>query len=357
MKSGYHLSVNCREAENSTNTSTSFHPPDRVWKFIWNLQIPPKLKHFWWKACGNYLATKENLHRRKWNPSPSCPICKNYVESIEHILFGCKWTEAVWFGCNLTYKVDSLTISSVMKWTISIMENLDSAFDSSEILSKCVCVAWQIWKSRNDWVFNSVPVNPVDTVRKKIYNWEEIQGCLKAHGSGRSPETTNPIPQQWIPPKKGSFKANCDAAMEKGSNQVAIAAVIRDFRGRIIDGICNLVSASNVLQGEAMAIRLAGQILKANNIMGASIESDNQSMVKLCSTENVPPWDCLAIVEDICSLSSTIHNAFSWIHRNCNRVAHWVASSCLRKTILANWVGNPPPSLSSVCTSDASFEA
>lgn len=76
------------------------------------------------------------------------------------MLFGCEWTKAVWFGSNLNFKVDTYSISSVMKWTISIMEHLNSALDGEVWVTKCIFLAWQIWKTRNDWVFNSVPVSP-----------------------------------------------------------------------------------------------------------------------------------------------------------------------------------------------------
>jgi hypothetical protein len=33
---------------------------DIVWKRIWSASVPPKVKHFAWKAASNALATEEN---------------------------------------------------------------------------------------------------------------------------------------------------------------------------------------------------------------------------------------------------------------------------------------------------------
>lgn len=87
VKSGYHVARAIGPASNTSNPSSSFIPPPSFWKFVWNLNIPPKVKHFWWRACRNALATKENLHKRKCARNPICPLCCNSVESIEQLLF------------------------------------------------------------------------------------------------------------------------------------------------------------------------------------------------------------------------------------------------------------------------------
>jgi len=357
VKTGYHLAVDEQASTLTPQASSSFQPPREVWKFIWNLNVPPKLRHFWWKACCNLLATKENLHRRKCSPSPLCTICNQEKESTEHLFFRCGWTLATWFGNNLTYKVDTEAISSVMKWTIAIMESLNSAKEGRDLMSRCVSLCWQIWKARHEWVFRSVPVDPHAVLEKAAFNWREFQASREGQNGSEIREgfmKTN-LTDSWNPPPVGSVKINCDVALVKGSNQAAIAAILRDHRGRILDGRTSKIKASSPLQGEALAIRLAGSMLLPTYHNLASIESDNQRIIKLCSTENVPPWDCATIIEDIRALSRLALCSFSWAPRNCNRAAHWIASHCLKGTLSPDWVSNPPPSLSSICNCDASF--
>lgn len=144
--------------------------------------------------------------------------------------------------------------------------------------------------------------------------------------------------------------------MKKDRPKAAIAAVLRDHKGIICDGGAILVHSSSVLQGEILAIRLAGQLLQANHITNGTIESDNKMAIKLCSTENVPPWDCAAVVEDIGTFTPLVQCSFSWSPGLGNRAAHWVATQFLNGSIPADWAVNLPPFLSIICNSDASFE-
>lgn len=161
----------------------------------------------------------------------------------------------------------------------------------------------------------------------------------------------------WIPPPAGFTKVNCDVATKKGSSIVAIAALCRDDMGRIVGGRASKGYANTVLQGEAMAARLAGTVLEELQISNAIIESDNKMLIQLCSTENVPPWECNTIIEDIRSFASTIDLSFSWVSRKFNRAAHWVATQFLNDVIPRDWMFNPPPQLLQICSLDAYSEA
>ena len=73
-------------------------PPiyDKVWKVIWQLQVPLKVKNFIWLACRNALPTKQALMSRKIVTDPICEGCKLDVEEIEHALWSCLELDVVW---------------------------------------------------------------------------------------------------------------------------------------------------------------------------------------------------------------------------------------------------------------------
>ncbi|KAL7234049.1 hypothetical protein ACSBR1_017615 [Camellia fascicularis] len=50
---------------------------------------------------------------------------------------------------------------------------------------------------------------------------------------------------------------------------------------------------------EALAVRRACLMAYALNLSLVEISSDNQSVILSCVSENVPPWDCATIIEDI----------------------------------------------------------
>lgn len=81
---------------------------------------------------------------------------------------------------------------------------------------------------------------------------------------------------------------------------MAVAAVLRDWRGKVEDGATSVGFASFLLQGETMAVSLAGRLLHSNNIWNAVVEGDNRAVIQLCFIENTPPRECAAIIGDAC---------------------------------------------------------
>ena len=57
-----------------------------LWKKIWGLQVPNKVKHLAWKACKDLLPTKTNLIRRKVITKSCCDVCKLHQEDVVHAL-------------------------------------------------------------------------------------------------------------------------------------------------------------------------------------------------------------------------------------------------------------------------------
>ena len=63
--------------------------PQALWRIIWHLKVPPKLRHFLWLSLHHGLPARAVLHKRRLSSSPICPICSINDESIEHIFLGC----------------------------------------------------------------------------------------------------------------------------------------------------------------------------------------------------------------------------------------------------------------------------
>ncbi|KAL5777501.1 hypothetical protein ACOSP7_010427 [Xanthoceras sorbifolium] len=63
--------------------------PTLLWKKIWNLKIPSKIKIFYWKACKESLPTLAFLFKRSLVCFPIFPLCLVDLESVEHMVWGC----------------------------------------------------------------------------------------------------------------------------------------------------------------------------------------------------------------------------------------------------------------------------
>lgn len=70
VKSGYKLFMNNKINE----ASSSSYPMGNVWKNLWKLKIPSKIKIFYWKVLHEIIPTNRNLSKRGVSSSSICPM-------------------------------------------------------------------------------------------------------------------------------------------------------------------------------------------------------------------------------------------------------------------------------------------
>ena len=66
-----------------------------LWKLVWQLHCPNKIKHFLWRACKNIISTNFCLASRKVTLDNSCGYCGG-CESSGHALWDCYAAAEVW---------------------------------------------------------------------------------------------------------------------------------------------------------------------------------------------------------------------------------------------------------------------
>ena len=79
------------------------------------------------------------------------------------------------------------------------------------------------------------------------------------------------------------------------------------------------------------------------------VESDNKFVIHLCVSEDVPPWECGAIIHDIKGMAARSQLSFQWCPRAANGTAHWVAQAFLHGNLPLDWVSHPPAALRILC--------
>ncbi|GMP72660.1 hypothetical protein CsSME_00030605 [Camellia sinensis var. sinensis] len=151
------------------------------------------------------------------------------------------------------------------------------------------------------------------------------------------------------------MKINYDTSFSKLEDKVALAVVLRDGQRKLVDGMVSTIYTSSSKLGEALAIRLACLFLQALGFLNVQVESNNKEVIDLCVSEQVPPWECSAIIHDIQSLNSTLNASFAWIPMEANGVAHWLARTHLQGTLPFDWVAYPPIALSELLVAIASM--
>lgn len=96
---------------------------------------------------------------------------------------------------------------------------------------------------------------------------------------------------------------------------------------------------------EAWALRIACVVAKERNLSEVLFESDCKELINCIN--NSPeqcPWENAAVVEDIKTWAASEQWSFVWCNREKNRAAHWVATSCLSRSLFTS-MGCIPPDL------------
>ena len=68
-----------------------------IWKDIWGLRAPNKIKHFLWRACCEALPTKKNLLSRHVTRNATCECCDWETEDAIHALWDCQVLKEIWW--------------------------------------------------------------------------------------------------------------------------------------------------------------------------------------------------------------------------------------------------------------------
>ncbi|KAM1057325.1 hypothetical protein ACFX2A_031281 [Malus domestica] len=160
IKSGYYWNLNHNTGKIPSPIMTT-NCLGALWKIIWKLEAPLKIRNFMWRTMHEAIVTMANLYQRQSSPSLLCPICKSHDESIEHMFLKCPWIDGVWFGGTLNIRANRLQDSNWVDWLLQMFK---STIGSKEVhimlLSYIAFTCWHIWKSRYDFLFNNLILNP-----------------------------------------------------------------------------------------------------------------------------------------------------------------------------------------------------
>ena len=149
-----------------------------MWKGVWKLKVPGKIKHFLWKSCTNSLPTKENLLRRTIILENVCHLCSEQPEDVMHALWGCTKVRQVWqrsFGW--------LDNNQVAKGSFPDLVHLVQT--KPRLFPLFTVTAWAVWHHRNKSRLHAATI-PLD--RFTDFAEYYLQNFAAGHGQNLPPE-------------------------------------------------------------------------------------------------------------------------------------------------------------------------
>ncbi|GLT82827.1 hypothetical protein SLE2022_011630 [Rubroshorea leprosula] len=213
------------------------------------------------------------------------------------------------------------------------------------MIEQWAIICWNIWKARNKIYFEHAACNPEQVLFKADATFKDYCSC-----PGRDllvPPKQIMMRKQvtfvWARPPPGFLKINVDASFMSNSGMAALAMVSRDSYGKLLVGRTWICSAISPLMAEVNALLKAVQSAVDMGLDRVIFESDNETLISDAQQDSQPPpWEINSIIHNIRSFCTSRPNfSFSFVPREGNRVANWVARSALKGQFPYYWVIAP----------------
>ena len=279
VRSGYHMQWRHQfgsRADQLALPGSSANNP--VWKILWKLKIPSKVKIFIWRALHGITPLKCILINRHIGTSGECPICHQGAEDVCHLLFVCPTARDLWTSLGLLEVIDESGQEDRFGSVILeiLLRNHDNTIEGLEGigLKETISIAcWYLWWLRRRRTNN-------ESVPMINYCKISILTMVANHAKASTAPTVNPE-TKWSRPSPRQVKLNVDASFHAEVCAGATGAILRDYRGQFIAASSNyLPSIASVAMAEAVAMK-EGLILATR--MGCNTviaESDSMEIIE-----------------------------------------------------------------------------
>jgi ribonuclease HI len=352
VRSAYHV-----QWENKFGSRPEAHQAggsdySQVWKGLWELKLPSKIKIFGWRALRGFIPTRGILANKHVGNDSSCPVCHMGCEDIYHLFFNCQRAQAIWRCLGIWDRIQQI-LQQDRSGSIILAELIRKPEKVAEMeglgLAELIFTGgWYLWWERRQLVHGeevqSFPRSAISIVALTMNYFNATKKGI-------------PIGERWKKPPEGLLKLNVDASFIAESGTGSTAAVIRDHTGGWIAGGQNyLHHVADAPTAEAMALRdglkLAVQI-GCNRII---IQSDCMQVVSTME-EGGFSASTAAPIYDECSLLWRDFSSISIEHcnREINMVAHALAKNAVSSKSSCNWADEPPSFLIAILANDVSL--
>ena len=124
---------------------------------LWHMDVPPKVVLFAWRLFRDRLPTKDNLHHRDVvdRDSRSCVAGCGSIETSQHLLLHCNIFGLVWYFIYRWLDISAVVPAQVLQHFHQFRFSGGISKKRRSILQVIwFATAWEIWKERNNRLFN-----------------------------------------------------------------------------------------------------------------------------------------------------------------------------------------------------------
>ncbi|KAL0004551.1 hypothetical protein SO802_012112 [Lithocarpus litseifolius] len=294
-------------------------PPDYekgLWKAVWALEIPNKVKHLLWRACKNSIPTKWNLARRKTITDPSCDRCAGGCEDFLHAVWKCADLDGVWGELELwgfRARVSFQCFGELMAWIIK----------NNRTPELFAMFFWSIWTQRNQ-LRTQQPYCPLSQLSQLAKDrFYEFKASHPAALPRRGQQQTT-----WSPPAQNAFKINYDGALFPDTNRSGIGVVIHNGDGQVIASLAQPLNQTfKAVEIEALAASRALELAADIGLNEVILEGDSMVVPQALKSKDLGLAAYGLLIRDALSFAGIFSEvSYSHTKREGNNVAHGLAN-------------------------------
>ena len=309
-----------------------------MWKKLWKLKVPSKIKIFGWRALRGLLPCNAILSNRHIIPEGGCPICHGGAQDIKHMIFTCARSEAVWRSIGVWERIRNLlgidrSGSVLLEEIIRQQEQLHGLdIGLAELI---LTGGWYLWWERRQLTHGeSVQPPPRSGLAiaalAKNYKLAGVRGAKVREG--------------WRKPPDGCLMVNVDASFDDEKGCASTGAIIRDGSGSMIAASMTYIPyVVDTPMAEAHALKEG--VMLAQHIGGIRLifQSDCQEVVDIMSNEGFTANSGAAIYDEIMIVWKGFDQiSMEHLHSEANQVAHELARRAMSLEQNCYWDDDPP---------------
>lgn len=163
--------------------------PHPIWKKLWNLKLPGKVRIFIWRCLHNAIPCLCVLANRHIGNNSQCPICNQSAEDISHALFKCERAKLVWEALGWKSSIEKAVLvdrsgTSIMDFLLCDQSSQNPYMEPVQFSEVVATTCWYLWWQRRCIVRQEEVLSPIRTspaIQALTLNYVRATGSLGYH--------------------------------------------------------------------------------------------------------------------------------------------------------------------------------
>lgn len=150
VRSAYYKQWGDSYGSTEPSSLSSGSAPHPIWKKLWSLKVPNKVKIFCWRSLHNAIPCFGVLVDQHISTSAQCPVCKQHAEDVAHALSGCTRVRQIWSLLGLHEVITAARLlgksgAKILDFLLCDKASQKSYSDVIELPELIAVTSWHFW--------------------------------------------------------------------------------------------------------------------------------------------------------------------------------------------------------------------